>query len=37
MSGEGYFVGIAVAAYEWIAAIALDHYRRVVYSDLSEE
>jgi SSS family solute:Na+ symporter len=23
MSGEGYFVGIAVAAYEWIAAIAL--------------
>lgn len=23
MSGEGYFVGIAVAAYEWLAAIAL--------------
>src|SRR5450631_4484713 len=23
MSGEGYFLGIAVAAYEWIAAIAL--------------
>ena len=23
MSGEGFFVGIAVAAYEWIAAIAL--------------
>ena len=23
MSGEGYFVGISVAAYEWIAAIAL--------------
>ncbi|HEY8935055.1 MAG TPA: sodium/solute symporter [Cyclobacteriaceae bacterium] len=23
MSGEGYFVGVAVAAYEWIAAIAL--------------
>lgn len=23
MSGEGYFVGIAVAAYEWIAALAL--------------
>src|SRR5450432_3049077 len=23
MSGEGYFAGIAVAAYEWIAAIAL--------------
>lgn len=23
MSGEGYFVGIAVAAYEWIAAVAL--------------
>ncbi|GHN02741.1 transporter [Cytophagales bacterium WSM2-2] len=23
MSGEGYFVGIAVSAYEWIAAIAL--------------
>src|SRR5678816_2260152 len=23
MSGNGYFVGIAVAAYEWIAAIAL--------------
>lgn len=23
MSGEGYFVGIAIAAYEWIAAIAL--------------
>jgi SSS family solute:Na+ symporter len=23
MSGDGYFVGIAVAAYEWIAAIAL--------------
>ena len=23
MSGEGYFVGIAVAAYEWVAAIAL--------------
>src|SRR4029453_17717891 len=23
MSGEGYFLGVAVAAYEWIAAIAL--------------
>lgn len=23
MSGEGYFVGVAVAAYEWVAAIAL--------------
>ena len=23
MSGEGFFLGIAVAAYEWIAAIAL--------------
>ena len=23
MSGEGYFVGIAVSAYEWIAALAL--------------
>ncbi len=23
MSGEGYFVGIAVAAYEWLAAVAL--------------
>jgi SSS family solute:Na+ symporter len=23
MSGNGYFVGVAVAAYEWIAAIAL--------------
>src|SRR5256885_15576458 len=23
MSGEGYFVGISVAAYEWIAAVAL--------------
>lgn len=23
MSGEGFFVGIAVAAYEWIAALAL--------------
>jgi solute:Na+ symporter, SSS family len=23
MSGEGYFVGVAVAAYEWIAALAL--------------
>ena len=23
MSGEGYFVGIAIAAYEWLAAIAL--------------
>ncbi len=23
MSGEGYFVGIAIAAYEWVAAIAL--------------
>src|SRR6476661_2162513 len=23
MSGEGFFVGVAVAAYEWIAAIAL--------------
>src|SRR5277367_4412327 len=23
MSGEGFFVGIAIAAYEWIAAIAL--------------
>src|SRR5690606_30581060 len=23
MSGEGFFVGVAVAAYEWIAAVAL--------------
>ena len=23
MSGEGFFLGVAVAAYEWIAAIAL--------------
>ena len=37
MSGNGFFVGVAVAAYEWIAAHCIDYYCDLVYSDLSEE
>ncbi len=37
MSGEGFFVGTAVAAYEWIAALALDHHCRMVYAGVFEE
>ena len=37
MSGEGFFVGIAVAAYEWIAAFCADHHCGLVHAGVPEE
>ncbi|MEJ0080671.1 MAG: hypothetical protein WDM78_06885 [Puia sp.] len=37
MSGNGFFVGVAVSAYEWIAALSTHNHCCLVYPDISEK